>query len=111
MIKVFFYLNFKNENYIKKISNKYNFINGKINIEYYNSKLNKFIINKNNEKNKNILNGKLYFFDISINQLIQKINKIKNIQIQNRIKYELDTVDVITDHGIKKKCLYHLIIY
>ena len=102
MTKIFFYLNFKNEDNIKKISNKYNYINGKINIEYYNSKLNKFIINKNNNKNKNTLHGKLYFFDISINQLIQKINNIKNIQIQNRIKYEIDTVDVITDQGIEK---------
>ena len=102
MIKVFFYLNFKKNDYVKKISSDYNFINGKINIEYYNSKFNKFIINKNEEKNKNTLHGKLYFLDISLNELIQKINNIKNIQIQNRTKYEIDTVDVITDHGIEK---------
>lgn len=102
MTKVFFYLNLKNEKNIKKISNNYNVINGKIYIEYYNSKLNKYIINKNIEKNKNILNGKLYFLDISLNELIQKINNLKNIQIKNRIKYEIDTVDVITDQGIEK---------
>ena len=52
MTKVFFYLNLKNEKNIKKISNNYNVINGKIYIEYYNSKLNKYIINKNIEKIK-----------------------------------------------------------
>ena len=49
-----------------------------------------------------MINGKLYFLDISLNELIQKINNLKNIQIKNRIKYEIDTVDVITDQGIEK---------
>ena len=50
MIKVFFYLNFKNTQYINQITTEYIVTNGKINIEFYNSKENKFIINKDKSK-------------------------------------------------------------
>ena len=51
MIKVFFYLNFKNTQHINQITTEYIVTNGKINIEFYNSKENKFKINKDKTKN------------------------------------------------------------
>jgi hypothetical protein len=101
MIKVFFYLNFKNTQHINQITTEYIVTNGKINIEFYNSKENKFIINKDKAKNNCILNGKLYYLHLTLVELIEKISNIKNIQISNRTKYEIDTIDVITDKGIE----------
>ena len=101
MIKVFFYLNFKNTQYINQITTAYIVTNGKINIEFYNSKENKFIINKDKTKNKCTLNGKLYYLNLTLGELVKKISNINNIQINNRIKYEIYTIDVITDKGIE----------
>lgn len=101
MIKVFFYLNFKNTQHINQITTEYIVTNGKINIEFYNSKENKFIINKDKAKNNCILNGKLYYLNLTLGELVKKISNINNIQINNRTKYEIDTIDVITDKGIE----------
>ena len=101
MIKVFFYLNLKNKQYINQITTEYIVTNGKINIEFYNSKENRFIINKDITKNNCTLNGKLYYLNLTLGELVKKISNINNIQINNRTKYEIDTVDVITDKGIE----------
>ena len=101
MIKVFFYLNFKNTKYINQIAKEYIVTNGKINIEFYNSKDNKFIINKDKAKNNCILIGKLYYLNLTLDKLVKKMSKINNIQISNRTRYEIDTIDVITNKGIE----------
>jgi hypothetical protein len=102
MIKVFFYLNFKNTEYVNQITNDYTVTNGIINIEFYDSKNNKFVINKDSSKNTNILNGKLYYFNLSLGELIKRINNIDNIQINKRTKYEIISIDVITNNNIEK---------
>lgn len=101
MIKVFFYLNFKNTQYINQITTEYIVTNGKINIEFYNSKENKFIVNKDNSKNNCILNGKLYYLNLTLDQLVKKISNINNIQISNRTRYEINTIEVVTDNGVE----------
>ena len=102
MIKVFFYFNFTNTNFINQITKDYIVTNGKINIELYDSKKNKFKINKDATKNNSILNGKLYYLNLSLNELIKKLSIINNIQIKERSKYEIDTISVITNNGIEK---------
>ena len=102
MIKVFFYFNFTNTNLMNQITKDYIVTNGKINIELYDSKKNKFKINKDPTKNNSILNGKLYYLNLSLNELIKKLSIINNIQIKERSKYEIDTISVITNNGIEK---------
>jgi hypothetical protein len=101
MIKVFFYLNFKNTQYINQITTEYIVTNGKINIEFYNSKENKFIVNKDKAKNNCTLNGKLYYLNLTLGELVKKISNINNIQISNRTRYEINTIEVVTDKGIE----------
>jgi len=102
MLKVFFYLNFKDTNFINQITTDYIVTNGKINIEFYDSKENKFIINKDSTKNNSILNGKLYYLNLTLSELVKKLSIINNIQIKNRSKYDIETIDVITNNGIEQ---------
>jgi len=102
MIKVFFYFNFTNTNLMNQITKDYIVTNGKINIELYDSKKNRFKINKDPTKNKSILNGKLYYLNLSLNELVKNLSIINNIQIKERSKYEIDTISVITNNGIEK---------
>ena len=110
MIKVFFYLNFKNTQYINQITTEYIVTNGKINIEFYNSKENKFIINKDKSKNQKFALRKLstkYDFGLKIisethsklkmdilhifllgSEWKQKLRKILVLRLSNRPKTE-----------------------
>jgi len=87
---------------MNQITKDYIVTNGKINIELYDSKKNRFKINKDPTKNKSILNGKLYYLNLSLNELVKNLSIINNIQIKERSKYEIDTISVITNNGIEK---------
>ncbi len=101
MIKIFFYLNFKYPEYINQITTDYVAANGHIKIQHYDSKKNSFTISNDPNKNNNILNGKIYYINCSLYELIEKLSSINNIQIKNRDKYMVNKVNVYTENYIE----------
>ena len=106
MIKVMFYLDMKNQNNIDKLYCEYKVKKCYTNVEYYNSQNNIIRINNDKAKNKSKLYGKLFYLDLSLNDLIKQLNKFKNIQIKNRDLYYVNTIDVYLEDDTVIKNVY-----
>jgi hypothetical protein len=82
----FFYNNFKDTRLIDLISLNYIITDGYIYIKSYTN--NKLDIKGNNEK----LYGKIVYFNLRIEEILEKINNIKNIQ--NKGKYTIEKIEI-----------------
>ena len=103
MIKVMFYLDMKNIYNINKLYCNYDVEDCYTNVEYYNSKDNIIRINDDQTKNKGKLYGKLFYLDLSLSELVKKLNTFKNIQVKNRDLYYVNKIDVyLNDEKIVK---------
>jgi len=106
MINFFFYNLFLNELYINRISNKYIIYDGLVNLNHLDESNLPFkklgIFSKNN-----LLNGKLVcFYDLSLEDIILKINEIiylqrnKIINLQRNEKYIIENINVQINNKI-----------
>ena len=106
MIKVMFYLDMKDQKNIDKLYCAHEVKKCYTNVEYYNSQNNIIRINNDKTKNKSKLYGKLFYLDLTLGDLIKKLNKFKNIQIKNRDKYYVNTIDVYLEDDKIVKDVY-----
>ena len=86
----------KNEELIKKISPSYELVNGYTSVHYYDEELNILEIGSNHMRRNVLLYGKLVTFDISLNDVLCKINEISECGFENiNRKYQVETISVI----------------
>lgn len=81
----FFYNNFKDTQLIDLISTNYRITNGYINIKSY--KNNKLDIKGNNEQ----LYGKIVYFNLQLEQILMKINNIRNVH--KNMRYTIEKIE------------------
>jgi hypothetical protein len=86
MSKFFFYDNFKNTQLIDLISLNYTICDGYIYIKNFDNNI--IDINGTNKQ----LFGKIVYFDLEVYQILEKINKIQNINTNH--KYLIKKIDV-----------------
>jgi len=103
MIKVMFYLDMKDISNINKLYCNYDIKECYTKVEYYNSKDNIIRINNDKNKNKGKLYGKLFYLDLSLSELVKRLNTFKNIKVKNRDLYYVNIIDVyLNDEKIVK---------
>ena len=105
MIKIMFYskmMNFEYTQYLNVTSEEHCYIN----MQYYDVKNNIFKISNNSNENKSKLFGKLFYLNLDIKTLIEKLNHISEIKFKNRDKYHLTLVDVFLENNEIEKDVY-----
>jgi hypothetical protein len=105
----FFYNKLTNEQLIKRISLNFEIYGGYISMQYYDRENNILTINNNSLLNNNLLYGKIVVFNENLEDIITKINEIKECRIENKIKYKLETILATKTVGLEKCKAY--IIY
>lgn len=98
MISFFFYNKLTNIELIKKINNNFKIDDGYILIQNYNSENNLLEIDDKLTNNK-LLYGKIVDFNMTLYDIIKKINEIEECKLKNRIKYTLKTIWVNKTFG------------
>ena len=98
----FFYNKLKNPYLLNKINKNFQIKDSCILVKKYNKDLNFLEIDNNSSKNTELLEGKLVYFDMDNNDVITKINNIKECKTNNKNKiYKLDTIITINSDGTK----------
>ena len=98
----FFYNKLKNPYLLNKINKNFQIKDSCILIKNYNKDLNSLEIDNNSSKNTELLEGKLVYFDMDNNDVIAKINNIKECKINNNDKkYIFNSVITINSDGTK----------
>jgi hypothetical protein len=77
---------------IKRINNIYEINAGYIIIQNYDKENNNLEISENAINNNKLLYGKIVNFDMSLNDVIDKINNIEECKLKNKIIYTLETI-------------------
>lgn len=98
MVFFFFYNKFTNKELIDNICPYNKIIDGSIMVEDYDLENNKIIIGNNNK----ILQGKIVEFNISLDNIIDKINFIAEYKlIKKNKKYTIDTIQATSIYNNK----------
>ena len=92
-MKFFFYYKMKKISNIEKLNLNYTFSESFIKIQYFDSKNNTIVINDDEQKNTNFIFGKLVIFNCTLNEILEKLNKIDNINLK-KSKYCVKKIDV-----------------
>jgi hypothetical protein len=92
MVKFFFYDKLTNIEVLKKINNDYTIYDGYILIQNYDNENNFLEISHVSINNNKILYGKIVDFNMKFDDIIKKINEIKECKIENKTKYMLKTI-------------------
>lgn len=92
-MKFFFYYKMKKISNIDKLNLKYKYSESFIKIQYFDSKNNTIVINDDEQKNTNFIFGKLVIFNCTLNEILEKLNKIDNINLK-KSKYCVKKIDV-----------------
>ena len=93
MVLFFFYKNLINTELIKKINSNFVISDGYILIQKYNNEKNILEISDNNKNNNDILHGKIVNFNMKIEDVIQKMNKIDECKFKNKnTRYILNNI-------------------
>ena len=97
MVTFFFYNNLTQLELIKKINTKFEIYDGYILINNYYIENNILEINNtssnNTSSNNKILHGKIVNFNtMKLEDVIKKINEIEECKIQNKTKYNVETI-------------------
>jgi len=95
----FFYKNLIDVELINKINETFEIEDGQTMVDKYDVENNVLTINSNPIYNNVILYGKIVNFDMSLGDVIQKINEIKDIKRSNKPTYTLDTIVVNKNCG------------
>jgi len=82
----FFYNNFKNTKLLDKISTDYIITDGYINIKSYTN----YILDLKGSDEQ--LLGKIVYFNLNVENILEKINKLKNLDYRDR--YIIQKIDV-----------------
>jgi hypothetical protein len=92
MVRFFFYNKLTNVELIKRINHNFDIYDGYIIIKNYDRENNLLEISDNPLNNNTLLYGKIVNFNMSIDDVIKKINDIEECKIENKIKYILETI-------------------
>ena len=92
MISFFFYDKLTNIDLIKKINNDFEIYDGYIIIQNYNIEKNILEINNNSINNNKLLYGKIVKFNMTLDEVIKKMEEIEECKLKNRTKYTLTTI-------------------
>ena len=95
-----FYSKMRSIENIKKLNCKYKMFDCYTFVNFYNTKSNIIRISENPIDNKSKLYGKLYYLDISLSELVFKLNTLNNIQINKRNKYYIETTNVYVNNNL-----------
>jgi hypothetical protein len=101
MVQFFFYNNLTNPAFIKNINVNFEIDDGHILIHSYVNNI--LEISDYSINNNYILQGKIVNFNMKIEDIIMKINEIKECRITNKIKYTIDTIQVNKHCGCQDK--------
>ena len=92
MVKFFFYNKLTNLKLIKKININFEIYDGYILIQNYDIENNILEINNKSSKNNKLLYGKIVNFNMTLDDIIKKINEIDECKLENKIKYSLEEI-------------------
>ena len=103
MVLFFLYKNLTNCELINKINPKYDIHDGYALIEKYNTETENLEISSVPKKNNKILHGKIVDFNMKIEDVMNKINEIKECKLKKTI-YTVETIWVskIKNGGVYK---------
>jgi len=92
MVKFFFYNKLTNLGLMKKININFDIYVGYIIIEKYDIENNMLEISDKSSNNNTLLYGKIVNFNMTIYDIIKKINEIDECKLENKIKYSLEQI-------------------
>ncbi len=93
---IFFYNKLNNIDMINKISSVNLIKDGYIFITEYDKDSNTLVIGDRSDEKKNLLCGKLASFNMTLEQIVEKINGFDEVKFPNREKYTIETIHVQT---------------
>ena len=104
MVLFFFYKNLTDKALIKNINVKYDISDGYALIEKYDTNNDNVIISNKPKNNNNILCGKIVDFNMKLEDIMYKINEIKECKLKNETSYTMETIWVskIKNGGVYK---------
>lgn len=112
MVKFFFYKNFTNIELLKKITNDFEIDEGYIIIQDYDKENNILKISDKNENNNNtLLYGKIVNFNMTVEDILEKINDIEDCKFKNKNNIEKYTLKTIMAYTINGEVYKVYIIY
>jgi len=88
----FFYNKLTNVELLKKINNNFEIYDGYIIVKDYDNENNILEISEKSLNNNKLLYGKIVKFNMTLDDIISKINEIEECKLENKIKYTLDTI-------------------
>jgi len=91
MVSFFFYNKLINEEFLKKINIHFKINDGYVLIQNYDSQNNILEISDVSINNNTVLHGKIVIFDMTLDDVITKINEIEECKFKNT-KYTLETI-------------------
>jgi hypothetical protein len=92
MVRLFFYNKLMNIELIKRINHFYDICDGYILMQKYDSSNNVLEISDKLIDNNQILHGKIVDFNMSIHDVVNKINEFDECKLENKIKYTLEEI-------------------
>ena len=101
MVSFFFYKNLTNVELLERINVNLTINDGFIAIKKYDNNNNILEISDNFENNSTLLHGKIVEFNMSFDEVIEKINLIEECKF-NKTKYSIEKVSVNTNNEITK---------
>ena len=107
-VQFFFYNNLLDFNLLNQISENIKIIPSYILVEDYDKENNLLIISNKKSNDKQILKGILVIFDISLGEILKKINEHDKIKYENKQIYKLDivSVNIYKDETTKAYIIY-----
>jgi len=103
MIGFFFYNKLTNIELIQQITHNFEIYDGYIIIQKYDKENNVLEISDKSINNNTLLYGKIVILNMTVADVITKINKIKECILQNKTKYTLTTIWANKTSGEKYK--------
>jgi hypothetical protein len=91
MVTMFFYDKFTNVELLKKINEHFEINDGFVLMQKYDRQKNILEISDKSINNNTKLNGKIVIFDMTLDDVIKKINEIYEYKIK-KTKYTLETI-------------------
>jgi len=98
MINIFFYNKLKEAEMIYKISKNVVIRDGYIIVQKYNTKTNTLLLGDSSSRSE-MLYGKIVSFQLTWEQIMDKLNNIHEIRIPLKPKYNMEIIDVIVQNN------------
>jgi hypothetical protein len=89
MTTFFFYNKLNNIELVKKINTMFHATDGYIIIKNYDNKNNILEISEKSIENDKILHGAIVHFDMTLDNVIRKINNLEEFRLEDKTKYNL----------------------